>query len=530
MAAITMVKVMMSFNRSWYLGFNRRRSAIGLPLLAVLSPLSIHAAEWKLTPRIDFSEVYSDNVRLQSSGLEQSAYITNISPGFNLTATGDNLNLQANYTMQSLHYSDVANIGTKTNNLVNANGTATLAKDLFFLDGTTNISQQTVNPLGQQTTNDYNVTDNRVEVRTYSFSPYFRRRLNEDTLAELRYTRDSVNSSQTSTANSYSDQMQFSLKNGAAFKVWTWGIRYSDQKIYYPQLAPVQFESSLANLTYKVASQLELTGSAGYEHNNYASLTGKSGGTSWSLGLNWTPSERTNVSVSAGHRYFGATYALTASYRARMSVFSAGYNDDVTTTRNQFLLPVTTSTSAFLNQLWQTSIPDATVRQQLVDSFIRSTGLPSSLSQSINTFTNQIFLQKNAQASIATTGSKNTVLLTLYNTSRESLSSASLDSLSTNNNILQSLQNKTRQTGLSALWNWQMSPRTNASFGVGKTRVLSLDTGIYNTNKSLYVTFSRQLQQKLKVSLDFRRTLNDTNQATGNFQENAITLLIMQGF
>lgn len=501
---------------------------VSMGLAAALSGAACHAAEWKLTPSIDFREVYTDNVRLQSPGLEQSAYITQVSPGLSIAAKGDRLRLKAHYAMQNLYYPDLEN-STRTSHLLDATASAMLARNLFFLDGTANISQQVVNPFAQQASNNYNLTDNRTEVRTYSLSPYLRHRLHDMANAELRYTRDSVSFSQKNGASGDADSVQFNLTSGAAFKTLSWGVEYSDQKIHSRQFAPLEFETGKANLTYHLSPQLGLTGSAGYEHNSFARLGGNSGGASWTAGLVWTPSERTRVNLSAGHRYFGRTYGLTASYRARMSVFSAGYTEDATTTRGQFLLPATTDTAAFLNQLWKTSVPDDGARQQMVDNFIRDTGLSPSLAQPVNTFTNRVFLQKSLQASAAVTGVRNTFLLTLFNTSREALSDGMTDTLLLGNGNPALLDN-TRQTGVTALWNWKISPRTNASFSASQSRVVSLSTGVRDTNRTLRATISRQLQAKLKASLEFRKQQKDTNQATGNFQENAVTLFIMLGF
>ena len=208
-----------------------------------------------------------------------------------------------------------------------------------------------------------------------------------------------------------------------------------------------------------------------------------------------------------------------------MSVWSLGYNEDVTTTRGQFLLPATNDTSAFLNQLWQSSISDAATRQQRVDNFIRDSGLPAALAQPVNTFTNQVFLQKSLQGSVGITGVKNTIVFNLFNNIREPLSTGGLDAV-----LNPSLLRKIKQTGVNGLWNFQFSPRTNASFNAGYSKAETLETTLADNTKSFRASISRQLQQKLKASLELRRLQRTSTIVAGNYKENAITLYVYLGF
>lgn len=495
--------------------------------LLVFSPHA-HAAYWKLTPTIAMAETYTDNVKLKGPGAEQHATITQLSPGLTIAATGQRLKMQLNYVLQNSYYSGLNNEQT-TNHLLRANAKAALAKDLFFLDGSASVTQQNLSPFGQVADNDLNLSENRVEVRTYSVSPYFRRNFENKFTAELRYAHDSVTNKTDGTSfsniDSQADNVLFSLKSGSAFRSINWGLNYSHQNIHYEKQTPLEMEKSTASLSYVISPLFRLTSTLGYEKNSYISLGEKPSGIFWSAGFTWTPSARTNFILNGGHRFFGKTYALTLSQRARMSVWSLGYNEDITTTRGQFLVPATNNTSAFLNQLWQTSIPDATTRQQVVDNFIKDSGLPSALTQPINTFTNQVFLQKSLQGSAAFTGVQNTLVLSLFNTEREAQSSGTLETA-----ITPGLLSNVRQTGANALWNWKLSPRTNTTVSAAYTRANSLNSGVIDNAKTLRVSASRQLQSKLKATLEVRRVQKESTLVIGNYNENAVTLYLLLGF
>ncbi|MCU6434113.1 TIGR03016 family PEP-CTERM system-associated outer membrane protein [Undibacterium sp. Jales W-56] len=499
-----------------------------IPLLGIGATVSVSAAEWKVTPTINVSESYTDNIRLTQNA--ESSYITQVAPGINLTATGAQLRFRADYVMQNLRYSSNHN-GFKTSHLLNASANSELVKELFFLDGSANISQQNLNPFTDQPTNNLNLSNNRTEVRTYSVSPYFRKNFSPEFTAELRYTRDSVKTSTKNVFDSTGDRILFDLKSGSTYKTISWGLQFVDQKIHYPNQADVELQTSTLNGSYAVSPLFSLTATTGYENNTYVSIGEKPSGTFWTGGFSWTPTERTRFAFSAGKRFYGSTYSALINERARASVWSLGYNEDITTTRGQYLIPATTSTSAFLNQLWKASVPDSNTRQQLVDNFIRDTNLPSALAQPFNTVTNRVFLQKNLQASVAFTGAQNTVLLNAFNVKREAQSASQADILLlgiSNPALLE----KIRQTGVNALWNWQLSPRTSANISTAYTQTASANTGIKDNTKTARASVSRQLQSKLRATVEVRRVEKKSNLAngTGNFNENAITLFLLLGF
>lgn len=486
-------------------------------------PSVVQAENWKIIPSVDLTESYSDNLRLQTKGLEESAFITQVSPGIIISRVGPRFKFDLNYVLQNSYYSGNQH-DTRTNNLLHANAKASLIEDLFFLDSKADITQQNLTPFGQVADANFNLIDNRTEVRTYSLAPYFRKNFNNQFSSELRYVRDSATSSRVGNIDSKGDTFKFGVVSGTAFKTVDWGFNYDHQYIDYANQAPLKMEIATINAGFRVSSVFKLTATSGYEKNSYISLSSKPEGFFWTGGFVWTPTERTNFTANIGHRYFGSTSSVSISQRARTSVWSFGYHEDVATTRGQYLIPATNDTSNFLNQLWQSIIPDQDTRQKIVDNFIRDSGLPTALAQPVNTLTNQVFLQKNLQASVAITGARNTALLNFFNNSREALSSGALGSV-----LNPGLLDNVRQIGANALWNWKISQRSNASLDLGYIKSDSPNSGIKEHNKIFRTSFSRQLQEKVKATLEFRRALKDSNLASGNYDENAVTFYLLIG-
>ncbi len=496
------------------------------PIL-LICPAYSTAADWKITPRLSLLETYTDNVTLASRGNEKSDFITQINPGVSLTGNGARLKVNANYTMQNLFYANESS-PSRTVHQLSSGANATLIKNFFFLDSTANISQQNISLLGPLTTNNENITNNRTTVKTYSISPYIRHNFSDFASSQARYTHNAVYTGVEGQSGSQSDRILFSLTSGSAFRTLGWGLNYNRQKIGGLGTSGVN-EQYTGNLRYRVSSKFSLTGTSGYQKFSYISTTGKSAGSSWTAGLVWTPTQRTNITANTGQSFFGTTYTLSASHRTRRSTWSLNYNQSITTTRDQFLIPATVDTAGFLNQLWTSNIPDPILRQQTVDAFIQDNGLSASIFDPINLLTNRFFLQKRLQATVALSGARNTLVLSTFHTLREAQTSSVADSVlfGTSNSTL---NNDTKQIGGSALWNWQIGSRTTANIGAVYTKARTLDTDITNDTKTFNAGLTRLIQPKLNGALKFRHVERSSNLIGGDSRENALIASLTMSF
>lgn len=551
---------------------NREFRKLHIPLAWTVTALTLslspssHAADWKITPSLDLRETYTDNVRLASPGNEKSDFITQVSPGVSVTGTGSRLKVNMSYAMQNTaHAREDSQIATS--HRLNAHGNAELIEQLFFLDGKAGLSQQNISLFGPQTTDNTYLAGNRATVANYSVSPYLRNRFGSIATSELRYTHDEVRTRVGGLSDSKGDSVLFNLSSGPAFRKLGWGLRYNKHKTDYSNNPSVETESYSVNLRFMITPKFGLTATKGYEKYDYISTTGTqpeerswtagfswtpstkisiqastgvsennylSTGTKpeerfWTAGFSWTPTARTSLEASTGHRFFGKTHSLAATHRSRNTVWSVNYSEDISTTRSQFLIPATISTANFLDQLWSSSIPDPVLRKQIVDSFILSTGLPASLSENINYFTNRFFLQKRLQASVALNSAKSTLLLSVFDSLRETQTAQGMDSLLFGSGNL-ALNDNTKQTGGNAVWNWRFTPRTNVNVSAGYTKSRSISAGITDINRTMGLGMTRQFRPKLNGAVNLRHNERDTTQSGGNHRENAIIATLHMTF
>ncbi|TAN77797.1 MAG: TIGR03016 family PEP-CTERM system-associated outer membrane protein [Gallionella sp.] len=485
------------------------------------------AAEWKITPSLNLNETYSDNITLAPQGSEKSDWVTQINPGVSLTGTGSRLKANAGYVMQNLGYAEGSSRNV-TKHQLSANANVELVDNLFFLDGRAAISQQNASQLGQHAVDNTSATGNRTDVKTYSFSPYLRHNSSDFASSEIRYTHNEANAGTSGLSDSRTDSIQLKLNSGTAFRTLGWGVDYSNEKTANTTTQDIDRESLSGNLRYLVTPKLSLTATGGYEKNSYISIASKPESSFWSAGFAWAPSTRTSVDASAGQRFFGNTYSINANHRTSSTAWALGYSEDITTTQSQFVIPVTISTASFLDQLWSAQIPDQTTRQLFIDAFIQSNGLPPALSEPVNFLSNRVFLQKRLQASVALTGKKNTLILSLFNALRDAQTSQTQDSILLGNTN-QALNDKTKQVGGNASWNWRIGSRTSANLNAAYTRSSDSSLGSTNNSRSIRFGLTRQFQPKLSGSVELRRLQQSSSQSS-NYQENAVTASLSMKF
>lgn len=504
---------------------------------AVLSiSQQVAAADWTVSPSLNFNETYSDNIRLASSGGKDSDWVTQINPGISLSGTGSHLKANASYVMQNLVYAEKTRQDTTAHQL-NANANAELVDNLFFLDGQAGISQQNTSPLGPQAVGNVNVTGNRTEVKNFSVSPFLRNKFGQFASSEVRYTHGEVNTDTGGLSDSQTDSVNINVNSGPAFKALGWGLNYSNTKTSNTNIQNLDNETFTGNLRYLITPKLSLTATGGYEKNNYVSIGDKPEGSSWSAGFSWAPSAKTSIEASTGQRFFGKTYALNARQNFRNAVWSVGYSEDITTTQSQFqdagilLIPATAENADLLNKTFAIIFPDVDpiTRQQKVDKAIATKNLGFIFPENKNFLTNRVFLQKRLQASVALTGAKNTLVLSLFNTLRDAQTAQSVDSNLLNSTSL-ALNDQTKQVGGNAAWNWQINSRTGVNFGAGYSRNSSPGLNRTDNNKNFQIGMTRKFQPKLNGSVALRQNQQSTNQSGSNYQENSITASLTMMF
>ncbi len=496
---ITTAKLPLALAQAW-----AHPLATPLALLALLLAAPARA-DWKFTPTLDLRQTYTDNVGLSRDEVARDQLVTTVAPGLRVLHTGPRLVLNARYEYQYFHMTDKDIPGTARNaRLLNGNAKANLVDDLFYVDASANIAQRAVSAFGPVSNNEFS-TANRSEVKTWRVSPYLVHRFGRTASTELRYTRDSVDAGNSRFGTSDSDTLTFRLDSGANFDDLGWGLQLSDQKIDYSLVNDSAIKTANAYLRYVVSPKLSLTAGVGYDDFDYQSLDGAATrGQSWNAGFAWTPSRRTSLVASIGHRYFGPSRQLKALHRSRYTSWNISYDDSVSTTRDNFLQETAVSTASMLDGFFAAEYPNPVERARVIEAYILATGLPPFVGSNVNYLTNRFSLQKQLRASMAYRQGRSGATFSVFRVRREALSVREVDSPLLGNAI-NTLNDNVDQKGVSAAADYRLTARTRLNLVAEVNHNTSLVNDLRSRTNSLRFSARHQIRARMFGVAEVRR-------------------------
>jgi len=483
--------------------------------LLVLSASPAWPANWDIVPTLSLGETYTDNLTLAPSGSKQSDWVTQVIPGVVISGSGTGLRFDARYAPEITYYAR-GEADNKVYQRGDAFGRVELIDKLFFFDAGASVGQYNISVAESLTTSNVNVTGNRARVGTFFASPYLLHDFGTVARAEARYVNSWTDSNDpTSSQDSTADAINLRLASGSAYRVLSGDFSYRKATVDYDSEPDFDSEITLANARRLITPTLGLLGQVGYE--DYKNGTQQADGSRWGVGFDWTPSPRTYLAATAGHRFFGGAYYADFRHRTRIANWSASYTQDVTTSRTEFFSPAISSTSGYLNQLYSSSITDPTTRRAAVDSIMSERGLAPNIGAPVNFFSTQPFLMKRLQASAAGQGVRNIIVGNIFTESRSVVPGFAQPSTGD-----LSVSSKIEQIGTSVLWNLQVSARDTWNLGAQFTRNKFSDTDRVDDRTTVGLGFTRKFQARAFGSLLYRLRNNDSNQIGSSFTENSV--------
>jgi len=489
-------------------------------------------ADWRVIPTVNVSETFTDNVNLQSGDRKHSQWVTELTPGVILSGKGRRFQVAAAGQARQFVYSQ-GQLPDTADHIVeySFNGRGELAEDLLFIEASASSSPQPVSAFGQMGGASLYSMGNRTQVKTWRISPFLEQRLGRAANLSLRYSRDSVETDEYRNrfGNSLGNTISAGLVSTDTSAKLGWGLNYVRQDLDNKLSGSSSSETASGNLRYALHSRFALTASVGYDRYDFGGFGGSNAGRNWSGGFDWTPSARTRLSASLGRHYFGQTGKLDLTHRSRYTVWRIAYDDVVTNSREQFLLPSTIDTAILLDRLFSATISDPLLRQQAVEAYIRQTGLPPSLADNVNYLSNRYFREKRLQATSAFTRGRSSALVTLYASDRVALSDMQTDSPLLGSQLA-TLNNNVRQKGLSLTYNYRVNARTSAVAGADFARHRSLTTGIENDPRDFRLGMTRQLAKDMRAAVELRHQRGRVDATAGDYRENAISATLSAQF
>jgi uncharacterized protein (PEP-CTERM system associated) len=412
------------------------------------------ADQWTLEPGFRLAPTISSNVNLAPPGQEESGAYLAFAPRIRFTGTGARYRVTGGYELGTYWYTTDQRSSTYSNANLAAN--VELVEKLFFVDANGLVSQSFASAFGPITITPGLAADNVYTTYTYGVSPYFQRTTIGGYRTLLRWDNQWYTSSGAASAglrDSYYSTL--TARVSSPIRLWGWTAEYIGNEVRFDEQQPFRTQVARGILYYQANQDLRLSARGGYESNNYY-LTNESGPI-YGAGIDWTPTPRTVLNAFWEERFFGPSYGLTFNHRTRLTGWRLSGSRNISTYPQQISL-APGLTRDVVDAALTARIPDPAQRQQAVDQFLLQTGLPSTLTQPLYFYNNQILLVENLTAAFSLYGAQSSLVFTAYWNSQEPITAVGTPIP----NVFPAQTFQTR--GFSANYTYRLSGNTDLSF------------------------------------------------------------------
>lgn len=497
----------------------------------VVCAAPLHAGQWTITPRLSVGEIYSDNIRLDDDNKEGDL-ITEVTPGINIVGSGGRIDAELDYQVQNLFF--LSNTSDSSiSQQMDANATAEVTRNFFFVDATSRMGQSIVDAQGTLSQNNINAAGNQTDFYAYGISPYIRPHFGGYADGTFRYSLDHVRYDDDAS-NSLENRFDASLVSGRKFGPLSWSGNYVFDDINRSKADNARYEYADADARYRLNRKFSLVAQAGWSNNDFESSEEIENGSYWAVGGLWQPSRYYSLEALTGKNldtatvglYPGRRTALEVTYRdrkvglndgkawfgnfrhrTRRTTWSADYTED-TTTQQQETLGEGGFTFLGVDPTTGETNPNPQPGDLVV---IVPTGPISSL-------TNEVIERKRGSASVGMRTGKTGLQFTVFKQRRR---------------YLTSLREEDTH-GFSTSINRRVAPRTNALVTGSWQRIE--DTGGNTSGRGntdfwfIEADIRRQIRPKLEGMVGYSFSRQDSDDNRDNYSENRIQARITAYF
>ena len=404
--------------------------------------------------------------------------------------------------------------GTDYANSLSANYLLEAIEGVGFVDARAVISQQLISAIGGPTAALQGSSRNRSEVTTVSLSPYLRGRLGGAAEFEVRATDVETKGGDDAISNSSVQQGSFFLRSPPSGAVLGWSLAGSHQRVKFSSAsAPTDTDRVTAEIVVRPDIDWRFSVSAGQESTDVVGALRQSYD-NYGVGLQWTPSPRTTVSLQGEQRYFGRAYRVQVDHRFMRSSLRLSSVRDVNIGSDSLSQgQVVTLYELYFIQ-FASQIPDPVQRDQFVLALLQALGRNRNEVVSGGLFGNTgVSAQRRHDVVWTWAGQRLTTSVSAYAFDTERVDQGGVNPLGRNDNAAQS--------GYAASVGWRLTPLT--SINATGSRSMSKDTvTLQGTDlKSVSLGLNTQFGARTGGTLGARYSV--FNGVTDSYRETALT-------
>ena len=445
--------------------------------------------------------------------------ITTVKPGVRITSRSGRVQGSVDYSLlgsiRSRRILDDVVFGVS--HRLSAQVRAEAIPDYLDVNVSATIAGQPLSAFGPQFASDVLGDSDQETVRTFSISPVFRA-----TVAGLVAVRASMTRADSSSSGRFGasgTSAGLSLSSVGQGLVG-WGLDATRTGSEFDGGRDTTTDRVVASLVFRPDIDWTLTVRAGEESTDIASVERRRY-PNRGVGVRWTPSARTLVSIDADKRAFGNSHSIILQQRWKRMVFrytdAKGVNDGLNPTGGGSGIRAYDLFFA----LFATQQPDPILRDELVLSFLERAGISPDAIVGGGFLASASTLSRRQELSWTYQGPRTVYLVAAYSTrtERADTESAAIDDLSFG---------PISQRGLRATVSHQVTSVDSANLTSELRRTVRDTDGRYSTFQSVGLTWSRRLGDRTSAALTVRRSqLDDTRNP---YVERAVTATLTHRF
>jgi uncharacterized protein (PEP-CTERM system associated) len=184
------------------------------------------------------------------------------------------------------------------------------------------------------------------------------------------------------------------------------------------------------------------------------------------------------------------------------------YSKNISTFPQEALRLPPGNTAELLDQILRARIPDPAERQQAVQQFLRTTGTPAFLGNSLSFFTEQVFLQERLQGSFAVLGVRNSITFTAFSGRTTQITDTPVGVPS---DVFLASSSRFKQHGFGANASHRLTPFTSLSANVNRVSTKAQDSDLESVTDSASLNVTHSVSPKTDTLGGFTYTHFDAN-------------------
>ncbi|CAN0510423.1 unnamed protein product, partial [Laminaria digitata] len=257
-------------------------------MMAAVQPAA--AGEWTVSPFVGVSTTITDNANAANDDADRNSdQIFTASPGVRVSGSGGRLSLNLAFSHNQF-FSRLGESDDTSTNTLTANGRAEVWDRVAFIDMTSSISREVVDPAQANTGTDLGNDNNRTTVQTVSIQPFFLHHFGNWLDTESRSTFDLTRTEDDSISNTRSIGSTVSVTSGRRFSVFTFGGNFSRQRETRENDAPRSITTTLnTNQRLQISRKFSVITSVGWESIDDPTLNDEPEGIIWEVGFSAQP-------------------------------------------------------------------------------------------------------------------------------------------------------------------------------------------------------------------------------------------------